>query len=740
VATTGDPVQNGQWRPSGDPLYDFAWRPTHGPLDVRWRIVGALDGRFTDGQRGLPLRGGSLGLAASGYLARLLAGEWTESNGVADWTGTGVIAEVGAAGRPTRFGEVDDASLSQKVRACLAPGRARRFYVASTQSGLAENFASNCAPAGAPRSPIGKADDLTTLLAAVRTDLGWDRDALSGPSVAVSAISAFITEYTSTEFNPNVLNSGPKPFGGRETQIDDFLTWLRNPHSPRRLLAAASGRGKSALLLHAVLRAMRTADLADVRIAYVPISIRFGTAAREIVVPALADRLRSALGDFSIQHTEAGVADALTRDQPAGRRLLVVLDGIDEAVGWQVTHSLIPPTLGAGVKVFVSARDAETTARDWLTQLGWPAITPAPELPPLDAAGLRDVLLSMGRPLDVHAADDEFLRVLLDLTQGDPLLVRLYVEDLWRTASGGVAINGPQALVDAANSGGVRSGLAGYFDRWWKDQERLWETRGDAAARMDRATRLSDVLSAAFGPLTAEDLAKVLAKFRPLTDERLDSRIVLRQWISDFRRFLTGDGETIGFSFSHPRLKEHFREKGTTSEKRVRHSELQEAFVAWGDEAMWGEDASLLPQPTIERRQASSRLAARVPPTNTPEPEPVQLIAEEASAYLVRHYGEHLEAAERLTDGQRLPRLARLLDDDWCEAWQYVSSRDDYGGYLADVARVARAARRLNEAARSAVPRCSPAFPHFALESRIELIRASIRTLQQKIPPNLVAL
>ncbi|HEY1067127.1 MAG TPA: hypothetical protein VGE52_13495, partial [Pirellulales bacterium] len=48
-------------------------------------------------------------------------------------------------------------------------------------------------------------------------------------------------------------------------------------------------------------------------------------------------------------------------------------------------------------------------------------------------------------------------------------------------------------------------------------------------------------------------------------------------------------------------------------------------------------------------------------------------------------------------------------------------------------------ARRLNEAAWNASPQSPPRFPEFALECRIELIRSSIRTLQQNIPPELVA-
>ena len=65
------------------------------------------------------------------------------------------------------------------------------------------------------------------------------------------------------------------------------------------------------------------------------------------------------------------VADYLRRE-PSGGRLVVVLDGLDEAVGWDVGRDLFPRTMGPHLRVVASARRvAHKTRDDWLEELGW---------------------------------------------------------------------------------------------------------------------------------------------------------------------------------------------------------------------------------------------------------------------------------------------------------------------------------------------------------------------------------
>lgn len=50
----------------------------------------------------------------------------------------------------------------------------------------------------------------------------------------------------------------------------------------------------------------------------------------------------------------------------------------------------------------------------------------------------------------------------------------------------------------------IRSGLDGYFEKWWEDQKLLW---GDKKPQREPATgMLLDLLSCARGPLTKENI------------------------------------------------------------------------------------------------------------------------------------------------------------------------------------------------------------------------------------------
>jgi hypothetical protein len=79
-------------------------------------------------------------------------------------------------------------------------------------------------------------------------------------------IQNFQTEYLGTDSNP-------VPFGGRDEALRMLDTWLTET-TPYLLLAAPAGRGKSALLVRWLDSLKAREDLA---LAFVPVSIRFGT-------------------------------------------------------------------------------------------------------------------------------------------------------------------------------------------------------------------------------------------------------------------------------------------------------------------------------------------------------------------------------------------------------------------------------------------------------------------------------
>ena len=78
------------------------------------------------------------------------------------------------------------------------------------------------------------------------------------------------------------------------------------------------------------------------------------------------------------------------------------------------------------------------------------------------------MLREMGQPLDQLASKVDVVSELYRLSEGDPLLVRLYVEALLPVGEGLAAIC-PEELPE------IKEGLAGYFARWWDEQQEQWQ-------------------------------------------------------------------------------------------------------------------------------------------------------------------------------------------------------------------------------------------------------------------------
>jgi hypothetical protein len=102
--------------------------------------------------------------------------------------------------------------------------------------------------------------------------------------------------------------------------------------------------------------------------------------------------------------------------------------------------------------------------------LGWEAcgLARSFSLPGLTLQGVQDVLTAMGHPLDRLGID--VTKELFRLTEGDPLLIKLYVEALLPYGDQ-VAVIQPEELPS------IQKGLEGYFDRG-----------GTAAADVERIT------------------------------------------------------------------------------------------------------------------------------------------------------------------------------------------------------------------------------------------------------------
>ncbi|MGC9082556.1 MAG: hypothetical protein ACP5ME_05155 [Anaerolineae bacterium] len=113
----------------------------------------------------------------------------------------------------------------------------------------------------------------------------------------------------------------PVPFGGREADLRALSEWLEDPAAPPYLLLTApAGRGKTALLVRwsAALQARK-----DLRVIFVPVSIRYGTHQAAVTFALLAGALAQAHGkpppttDQTPEMWRGLAADTLRRPLPS---------------------------------------------------------------------------------------------------------------------------------------------------------------------------------------------------------------------------------------------------------------------------------------------------------------------------------------------------------------------------------------------------------------------------------------
>ena len=489
------------------------------------------------------------------------------------------------------------------------------------------------------------------------------------------------------EFLLEYLGSRRKqvPFGGRATQLAELDGWLDDRRAPPYyLMIAEAGRGKSALVCRWQTQILTRPD---VDVIFVPISIRFETATQDVLFAALAARLAAIHGEemqpaaLAADQWRAICQSFLRRTLPAGKQLVVILDGLDEATGWSPGRGLFPGDPPAGLRVLLTARPraGETGPEGWAMTLGWQdgGLARKVLLPGLDRTGIGEALRSMGNPLDHLATQVDAIGELFRLTAGDPLLVRLYVDAL-------IGQGAAAAYVRAEALQTLQPGLHGYFDRWWDEQHQQWTHEGrDPLVEQEQLLTLLNAVAAALGPLTHSDLAAV---------STLTNGLLVRRLAQTINRWLIGDGKSHGYTFSHPRLGYYFWEQLGATEQ----ADWDVRFTAWG----------------------ATTLAALHSGTIAPKAAP---------RYLVQHYAAHLTRADAPT-----AQFYALLSDGWRQAWEAVDVT--YSGFLNDIARVeakAQAAYQHKQLGTAAA---------IVQQIKVALCRVSISALGHNLTPELLRL
>lgn len=437
------------------------------------------------------------------------------------------------------------------------------------------------------------------------------------PGAPATKIEGFLTAYLGTA-------SEPVSFGGRGRELAALDAWLASP-SQRALLVRPAGRGKSALVTRWVTSLEKRSD-----VAFLPVSIRFGTSLRRDAFAVLGARL-AFLGGVAFERRDAdewlGAVEATLRtDRGARRPLVVVIDGADEAEDWLIGTDLpIPAALGDGVKVLVVARPvAGCDEAGWRKAIGWGAeqVTPI-ELSTLDEAAVREIVADARPAYASGPVADELVR----LSDGDPLVLSLYL---------GVLADRPELDASALRrlDPGLDALVAGMIGE-------LSPFTPDVATQRGVETLLG-ALASALGPVRRTELLTIAG---PRLDGALFDRALLAA-----RRLIVGDGYGAGLALAHPRLAQLFREGRMTDAER---QEWDEHYAAAGIDVL---DA----------------LEAGADPTAV-------------SPYAIEHLGAHLL---RVPDAVEISR--RLVGPAWATAWESLTGT--YDGFLADVDRVLKLA------------------------------------------------
>jgi hypothetical protein len=216
------------------------------------------------------------------------------------------------------------------------------------------------------------------------------------------------------------------------------------------------------------------------------------------------------------------------------------------------------------------------------------------------------------------AAQRNIIKRLAELTEGEPLVVRFYAEDLWQL--------GPQgARITRSGLDGMKPGFGSYFDHWLTYQERLWDAEGVNIPR-EEVDRVLSILAFALGPLESRDLLGLMKEIHQRDDFISEHRL-----LQPLRRFILGNGKPeSGYVLSHPKIGEYLQGEWFGA----RAAALRRGFAEWG------------------LHHLRDLNAARVEP-------------QDASHYALQFLRGHFENA-----GRPATEWLEFVEDGWRRAWE----------------------------------------------------------------------
>ncbi|MCP4699091.1 MAG: trypsin-like serine protease [Gammaproteobacteria bacterium] len=555
--------------------------------------------------------------------------------------------------------------------------------------------------------------------------LAWSKTRYRSQNRLCGRIEDFIGNYSTAPDNPI-------PFVGRDECLKKLDKWLDQDEQRLRLLSSRAGLGKSALLLHWLARVIARDNLLQKEVVpcsviFLPISIRFSTANEldglRLIHAAVCDAFDTLEFSPQAKPDADDYRDRIYRawheeiPKHPGRRWLLAVDALDEAVNGWILKEVLPQKIPSNLHVLVSARHkpGHDNGQAWLedlkishantqgTQTEVFACVAAGrenvlELSTLTQSAMAAAIIQLGRPLDLLADKNDFIAELYRLTdKGDPLLLYLWIAAIWKEQ---------RPDLDAQALKKLKPGFAGFFERWLQDQQSVWQAENLGGSRLEferlagQFKYLMQVLALAYAPLkTGSELQPLLHHLQhPWANDETTLRAMLRE--AKRLLALSGEEEDVSVTLIHPRLRDYFRDE---LKQPKRQAQITQAFLDWGAD-------------TVARLNNG------------------ELLPEECPLYLLRHYVAHIQAAG-LKDREALDRhYLPLLQRGWPFAWEAYEG-GAWLGYLNDLQQVFQVLQTYHQTCEQGVARADM---HLAAEVRCALLAASIHTINNNLPVALV--
>jgi hypothetical protein len=419
-----------------------------------------------------------------------------------------------------------------------------------------------------------------------------------------------------------------RDFAGRQREIEQLDAWLGQSEKPIAVMIAPAGMGKSTLVVNWLKRVRETNRA---KIVFHPISLRYNTHERKIVLKSLVRQLAEVYSKDDKPSTYDLQSDLLsllnnppdTLEQP----LVVVIDGLDEL---DIAPELIrlPAQLANNIHLLVTIRQKNEDIKIDYDQLirkyeWYNSKVERLSIQSLTEADLID-FISQNEVMTAPYTLNELAAKLYKLSdKGDPLIAQLYLRAI---GSGDIA---PQELEKH------EPGLGNYIEeslRFLDDQK-------------TGPPPIFSALAVAKGPLSLEDMEQISIHFEGnFVEFAKQSRGLIIVSRSE-------DHDTI--TFSHQRMGLAYLEK---------HSEIKQEWVS--QFRKYGK--------SVLERLRSDKLA----PENTPE-------------YVRRYYVKHL----LYDDPRQLEDTFALVSEIWMQA--HYATTHSYENFLDDIALISdEAAKR----------------------------------------------